>query len=592
MIKKVNGNTSGIRDSVLNGISELYDCSFDSDTFVDKDLIDRISYVTALVNREVLVYISRGGKVLDIRLGDDHSVHMEEIRVVRNTDRLSGVRCIHTHPGSSGILSAVDLGSLSSLKLDAMCAIGVDQKGNATDLYVAYLSVSDSTEVKPVMYGPFSPSRIPQKMLMDEIYASDRAFVSLDSKVTDFEPDRAVLVGINSDPRYDSLDELASLAETAGIVVVGRDSQNKRSIDSATYVGSGKAIDLSLLCSELEADVVVFDDELSAVQMKNLESILGLPVIDRTMLILDIFAQRAASREGKLQVELAQLQYRLPRLIGMGRILSRQGSSGVGMRGPGEKKLEIDRRRIRRRIFELRQDLSEIEKQRSLRREQRTGNRIPTVALVGYTNAGKSTILNLLSESDVLAEDMLFATLDPVVRRITLPNGQECLLSDTVGFINKLPHELIDAFKSTLEEVSSADLILHVIDASSEYLDLQIETVEVVLSQLGASDTPVIRVYNKMDLIGADTVLKDDGILISAKQKRGIEELLKEIQNGIKSKQVKVEILIPYDKYETAHAVRSAGKILNESHEEQGTRLTVLLNEEELWKIRNMLDCK
>ncbi|MBQ6426641.1 MAG: GTPase HflX [Clostridia bacterium] len=590
MQRKVNGNTNGIKDSVLNGICELYDCSIDSDTFVDRDLIERISYVTALVNREVLVYISRGGKVLDIRLGDDHSVHMEELRVVRNTDRLSGVRCIHTHPGSSGMLSGVDLGSLSSLKLDAMCAVGVNESGSPTDLYVAYLKAEDGGEVKPAIYGPFLPSRIPQKMLMDEIYASDRAFLSRDSKVTEFEPDKAVLVGIRTDTRYDSLDELASLAETAGIVVVGKDAQNKRTVDSATYIGSGKASDLSLLCSELEADIVIFDDELTAVQMKNLESILGLPVLDRTMLILDIFAQRASSREGKLQVELAQLQYRLPRLIGMGRILSRQGSSGVGMRGPGEKKLEIDRRRIRRRIYELGQDLSEIEKQRSLRREQRSGNGVPTVALVGYTNAGKSTILNLLSESDVMAEDMLFATLDPVVRRITLPNGQECLLSDTVGFINKLPHELIDAFKSTLEEVRNADLILHVIDASSDYLDVQIDTVEDVLSQLGASDTPTIRVYNKMDLIGADTVLKNDGIRISAKQNRGIEELLNAIQKGISSRTVRIDLLIPYEKYETMHAVRSVAKILNESHEENGTRLTVLLDEDELWKIRNMLD--
>ena len=590
MKKKVNGNTSGIRDSVLNGISELYDCSFDPDIFADSNLIDRISYVTALVNREVLVYISRGGKVLDVRLGDDHSVHMEEIRVVRNADRLSGVRCIHTHPGSSGMLSGVDLGSLSSLKLDAMCAVGVDSSGNATDLYVAFLSAGEGNELKPVIYGPFLPSRIPQKMLMDEIFSADRSLLSSTGSLTEFEPDRAVLVGIHSDPRYDSLSELASLAETAGITVVGMDSQNKKAVDSATYVGSGKASDLSLLCSELEADIVVFDDELSAVQMKNLETILGLPVLDRTMLILDIFAQRAVSREGKLQVELAQLQYRLPRLIGMGRILSRQGSSGVGMRGPGEKKLEIDRRRIRRRIFELRQDLSEIEKQRALRRDQRTSNGIPTVALVGYTNAGKSTILNLLSESDVLAEDMLFATLDPVVRRITLANGQECLLSDTVGFINKLPHELIEAFKSTLEEVKNADLIVHVIDASSAYLDVQIETVEDVLSQLGVSETPIIKVYNKMDLIGADTVLKDDGIQISAKQKRGTEELLSAIQEGIKSKQVKVDILIPYDRYEAVHAVRAAGKILDESHDENGTRLTVLLNEEDLWKVRSMLN--
>ena len=587
--KKIHGNVAGIRDTILQEMQSLYDEAQPTGMFASTALLEKLADYTERIGREISVYLSRSGAVKDVSVGDASTVSMPDMRLVRNADRLAGVRCIHTHPNGSGYLSDVDLGTLNSMRLDAMAAVGV-REGKPTSVYVAFVGEMEGEERKPVIYGPMRADRLPQDALLNALIEADNRLKAPAYAVTQAEPERAVLVGIDNDDGYDTLEELKALAETAGVNVVHIERQRKRPIDNGTYVGSGKADELRLIGSATEADVFIFDDELTAIQIRNLESILGAPVIDRTMLILDIFASRATTREGKLQVELSQLKYRLPRLLGVGVAMSRQGASGVGMRGPGEKKLEIDRRRIRRRIFELRQDLSEIEKQRSLRREQRTGNRIPTVALVGYTNAGKSTILNLLSESDVLAEDMLFATLDPVVRRITLPNGQECLLSDTVGFINKLPHELIDAFKSTLEEVSSADLILHVIDASSGYLDVQIETVEEVLSQLGASDTPVIRVYNKMDLIGADTVLKDDGILISAKQKRGIEELLKEIQNGIKAKQVKVEILIPYDKYETAHAVRSAGKILNESHEEQGTRLTVLLNEEELWKIRNMLD--
>ena len=278
---------------------------------------------------------------------------------------------------------------------------------------------------------------------------------------------------MDNDEGYDTLRELADLAETAGALVVDSVRVRRRPIDNATYIGSGKAEELSLRGSELEADLFIFDDELSAIQLRSLEQILEARVIDRTTLILDIFASRATSREGKLQVELAQMRYMLPRLLGQGTSLSRLGG-GIGTRGPGEKKLEIDRRRIRRRVFELENELSEIEKQRGLRRENRKANRIPLVALVGYTNAGKSTMLNALTNSDVYAANQLFATLDPVVRQIALDGGTEALISDTVGFINKLPHDLVSAFKSTLEEVSNADLIIHVVDADYLYFGISI----------------------------------------------------------------------------------------------------------------------
>ena len=379
-----------------------------------------------------------------------------------------------------------------------------------------------------------------------------------------------------------------NFARTAGIKVVAKEQQRRRAIDAGTYIGSGKAEELALTASAVEADIFVFDDELSAIQLRNLELILGLPIVDRTMLILDIFAQRAQSREGKLQVELAQLKYRLPRLLGMGKVLSRQGASGVGMRGPGEKKLEIDRRRIRRRVFELEQELGEIEKQRGLRRAKRAANPIPVVALVGYTNAGKSTLLNLLSGADALAEDKLFATLDPIVRKVTLPNGSECLLSDTVGFINKLPHDLVNAFKSTLDEVSDADLILHVVDCASDYYEVQMRVVEEVLTSLGAIDTPRIEVYNKIDKPEAKP-RSNGGIAISAATGAGIDTLLKAIEEALAKTQVKLDIVVPYEKYDAMQMIRQTGTILSETHEEDGTHVSMLLNENEMWRIKKAI---
>ena len=346
---------------------------------------------------------------------------------------------------------------------------------------------------------------------------------------------------------------------------------------------------MNLTSNAAEADTCVFDDELSAIQLRNLENLLGLPIIDRTMLILDIFASRAQSREGKLQVELAQLKYRLPRLMGMGRVLSRQGASGVGMRGPGEKKLEIDRRRIRRRIFELEQELEEIDKQRNLRRAKRSGNAIPLVALVGYTNAGKSTLLNALSGSEALAEDKLFATLDPLVRRTSLPSGGECLLSDTVGFINKLPHDLVNAFRSTLEEVREADLILHVIDASSPYYDVQMRVVEDVLSSLGALDIPSILVYNKCDLAEI-SVNRPNAVQISAREGKGLGDLLAMVEETLNRAQVRVELVVPYNRYEAMNRIREGGVILCEEHCEDGAHVTALLSQDAIWRVKNALE--
>lgn len=589
MKKQVYGNIAGIRDSVLLELESLYEVRLSKDVFLSAELCEIMASLTGMIGREIMVYLSRSGSVEEVRVGDDHTVGLTEMRLVRNIDRLSGVRCIHTHPEGNGMLSDVDMGSLSALRLDSMVAIGV-RAGKPMELYAGFIGEMIDEERQTILYGPYAHTRIPNELLLKAIQEADDRLNTSFYAINEIEPDRAVLLGIESDAGYDSMEELAQLCETAGIKVVARSVQRNRTPDAATYIGTGKAEEAALLGSAAEADIYVFDDELTAIQMRNLEQILGLPIIDRTMLILDIFAQRAQSREGKLQVELAQLQYRLPRLSGMGRILSRQGSSGVGMRGPGEKKLEIDRRRIRRRIFELSEDLKEVEKQRSLRRGTRSRNPVPLVALVGYTNAGKSTLLNALSGSDAFVEDKLFATLDPLVRKITLPGGTECLLSDTVGFINKLPHDLVNAFQSTLEEVRDADLILHVVDANSPYADVQIRVVEEVLGALGALDTPSILVYNKTDLLSEKPHEHKNSICISASKKEGLDRLLERIETIVQSNQIRLQFLIPYDRYVAMQTIRKTGTILSEEYDSDGTRIEVLLPQGELWRIKKALE--
>ena len=587
--RKIHGNTAGIRDVILNEMQQLYEETQPSGVFASYSLLEKMADYTGKIGREISVYLSRSGAVKDVSVGDATTVSMPDMRLVRNADRLAGVRCIHTHPNGSGYLSDVDLGTLNSMRLDAMAAVGV-KDGQPTSVYVAFVGEMEGEERKPLIYGPMRADRLPQDALLNALIEADNRLKAPAYAVTQAEPERAVLVGIDNDDGYDTLEELHALADTAGVRVVHMERQRKRAIDNGTYVGSGKADELRLIGSATEADVFIFDDELSAIQIRNLESILGTPVIDRTMLILDIFATRAVTREGKLQVELSQLKYRLPRLLGVGVAMSRQGASGVGMRGPGEKKLEIDRRRIHRRIYELEQELKEVEKQRDVRRAVRRKSDIPVVALVGYTNAGKSTLLNALSDSDVLAEDKLFATLDPVVRSITLPNGTPCLLSDTVGFINKLPHDLVQAFRSTLEEVRDADLILHVVDASCPYYDVQMRVTEQVLDSLGAGNTTCIEVYNKCDLPEAIPGKRDNAVAVSAKTGEGLETLLMRIEAELNRTQRRVELVIPYDRYEAIRVLHEIGTVLSESHEADGTHVTAMLEESKLYRLKNALE--
>lgn len=592
MANKPNGNLTGIKSAMLDRLKSLYDFKQGLDEFASFELLSELCACSGEINREISVYISRDGSIVDVSVGDSAKVSMPSMRLVRNEDRLCGVRCIHTHPSGDGRLSGVDLGTLRSMKLDCMAAVGVSD-GKPTQLYAAYLGDfdEDTGSRAALVYGPMRPYKLPQKALIAEIFNSDDRFRSTTKEVEAVEQERAVLVGMDNDEGYDTLEELNELAKTAGALVVGKVRVRRRTIDNATYVGSGKANELSLMGSELEAYLFIFDDELSAIQLRTLEETLGARVIDRTTLILDIFAARATSREGKLQVELAQMRYRLPRLIGQGQVLSRLGG-GIGTRGPGEKKLEIDRRRIRRRVFELETELSEIEKQRGLRRESRKANRVPLVALVGYTNAGKSTMLNALTDSNVLAEDKLFATLDPVVRKITLSGGTEALLSDTVGFINKLPHDLVEAFKSTLEEVSNSDLILQVVDISCPYHEKQMRVVDGVLESLHAADIPRIIVFNKADAIAScDLPAESENRLnVSALRGTGIEKLLSAVELKLNSARTEVDILVPYSKYEAVSMIRDRGMLLSEEHTETGTHIRALLDAESIGQLRKILD--
>ena len=370
-----------------------------------------------------------------------------------------------------------------------------------------------------------------------------------------------------------SLSELSELAKTAGAEAVGSIVQNREQVHPGTYVGKGKIAEIKDMLWETEAAGIICDDELSPVQMKNLQDELGVKVMDRTLLILDIFAARASTSEGKIQVELAQLKYRQTRLAGFGTALSRLGG-GIGTRGPGEKKLEMDRRLIKNRISQLNRELKEVKRHREVTRSQRRKNRVPVAAIVGYTNAGKSTLLKYLTGAEILTEDRLFATLDPTTRSLRMPGGQEILLTDTVGFIRKLPHHLVEAFKSTLEEAKYADIILHVADASNPQVDEQIFTVYETLNDLKVGDKPVITVFNKQDKLEGSQIIRDFRadytVKISAKTGEGIPELTETIEAVLREQKIAVEGLYDYKETAKIQLIRKYGELTEEEYREDG----------------------
>ena len=392
--------------------------------------------------------------------------------------------------------------------------------------------------------------------------------------------EKALLISVDTG-NFDaeaSIEELTLLAESAGAVVEGKIIQKRPTPDTATYIGKGKLSEAELFCHNMEIDLIICDSELTPSQIRNIENITDVRVIDRTQLILDIFALRAKSREGKLQVELAQMKYALPRLTGKGIALSRLGG-GIGTRGPGESKLESDRRHIMRRIKSLEEQLLEIEKRRTLLKNRRIKTGVTTVALVGYTNAGKSTLMNTLTSAGVLVEDKLFATLDPTSRKLILPNNQEVMLIDTVGFVSRLPHNLVESFKSTLEEAATANIILNVCDASDEKCTEHIEITNNILKDLGCDGENIITVMNKCDKATNifDVLPFGKTVMISALTGENIPLLLKEIEKALCHKSIKLKMIIPYSDGGILNEIRNIGKIIDEKYIDNGTLITVIM---------------
>lgn len=584
-MNEVLGQTEGIKRYLLDQLRDLYDFEQESDEFLPVTVATTLAKITALCNREIVVLVNRKGRIMQIAVGAAHTTNVLSMPDRRSVNRLSGLRCIHTHPQGDSILSEADLSALRNNRFDAMIAIGVDSAGEIMEWSAAWISgIGDQGELLHHEQQKMSLSEAVQPAWRQWISETEMILQSQKGPQEIAEQESVILIAVDTGAAKaweieDSLKELELLTETAGAVVKGVLWQNREKPDLATYLGSGKLDELRLLIQAQAASVVIADDELSPAQQRNLEAVLpGIKVIDRTALILDIFAQRARTHEGKLQVELAQLQYRLPRLTGLGVILSRLGG-GIGTRGPGETKLEVDRRNIRGRINEIKKQLEQVKQVRTQHRETRVAAGMPMISLVGYTNAGKSTLLNILTSADVYAHDQLFATLDPTTRKLTLPNQQTVLLTDTVGFIQKLPHQLVAAFRATLEEVLQADLLLHVVDSAHPLAKEQFEAVQVVLEELHATDKPVITVWNKADrqpeqaLITRFLHQTEPSVFISAKTGEGLDRLLAAITESLAHTQVDMTLLIDYKDSQLLNLAHEVATVEKVDYEEEGIKL-------------------
>jgi len=547
----------GLKASEIRQLNRLLQQRIPTDKILTADLADFVAEISHTTGHPLSLVVNRRGHVVNVTVGQPSDVNMPELRGVRvGPGRLCGHRIIHTRLKNGNFQSEINKENLQCLarnRLDLLAQIEVDPQGTfsrsrgeqsrfADAVRIAHLLPGRDSEGKLWKVLPANTSRHAQEESFESLIgALENEFRRLAPglPVADGE-ERAVLVALISEGTdawqiEDDLDELAQLGRTAGATICGRLTQARPQPDPRFFLGSGKVQELALLVQELGANMAIVDQELTANQQRTLEEIIGVKVIDRTELILDIFAQRARTREGKLQVELAQLQYLYPRLVGKGLTLSRLGG-GIGTRGPGETKLEIDRRRIRERINLLEKETSRIKNHRDVQRRRRTEDNLPVVALTGYTNSGKSTLLNGLTKADVIVEDRLFATLDPATRRTTLPDHSFVLMCDTVGFIKKLPTQLVAAFRATLEEVAVADVLLHVVDASHPNVIEQMSSVYDVLTELGAVDKPIITVLNKAELVRKEDLRflisqVPSPVVISALKRLGFGSLLSNLQD-------------------------------------------------------------
>lgn len=592
----IYGNIDGVKKSAIEELDRLYKVKCPKDEVCSIEIIEVISRVSSFIEREVSVAIDRRGNIKSIAIGDSTSVEIETLDI--REKKLAGVRIIHTHPNGMSNLSALDISALIKLKLDAIVAIGI-YEGKILDCSLGMLTVNDD-KLDYEEKGNIPLKEITKIHILNKINYIDSLVKEKD--IIEDDEEKAILVG--SDTR-ESLEELKELTKACDIPVLESVYQSRNKIDAAFYIGRGKVLEIAQLRQKLRANVVIFDDELSGSQVRNLEAAIGAKVIDRTTLILEIFARRAKSREAKIQVELAQLKYRMSRLQGLGTIMSRTGG-GIGTKGPGEKKLETDRRHIKEQIYDLNDELKKIKKIRENQREKRNKESIPKVSLVGYTNAGKSTLRNALCDvaaqkevvgkEKVFEADMLFATLDITTRAIVLKNKGVITLTDTVGFVRKLPHDLVEAFKSTLEEVIYSDLLCHVVDTSSDTAIEQIKAVEEVLSELGASDKKTILVLNKIDKETEEQLenvkkatSEYETIEISAREGINLEELLGLIEENLPYKMKKCEYLIPYDRSDMSSFLHRNGRVLEEDYRENGTFMFVEVDEESYNKSKDYI---
>ncbi len=505
---------------------------------IDRDTARALAAISSELNRQVGLLIHRSGQIETVVVGDFNRITIPALPGSDSGSRLRGLRCVHTVLTSTG-LNEEDIMDLACLRLDMLSVLSVrDQLPDL--LYSAHLIPDpvegrDWAELPPVHPANQDSSCIELIEALEEEFARSRPL-----KEVDRGKDRAILVSVTTGPRHqaeESMAELAELSRSAGVLVLAQVIQRRRQIDPRFILGRGKLMEIMLMSVRLGANLLLFDQELSPSQMRSIIDHTDLRVIDRTQLILDIFARRATSREGKLQIEMAQLKYMLPQLTTRDDALSRL-TGGIGARGPGETRLEVDKRRINDRIARIGKELENVGKQRYHRRHRRRKRDVPVISLVGYTNAGKSTLLNTLTDSGIFAEDMLFATLDPTSRRLRFPEEMEVIITDTVGFIRNLPEELLKAFASTLEELHEADLLLHVIDRSNPAWPQQAQVVEELLTELELDDIPCLRVLNKMDLLDEEErkrVQWDEGIAISANDNETLYPLLEQAQSILRS---------------------------------------------------------
>ena len=604
-MSEILGNLKGIRNSVIEELKTLYDMKLTSGQLLSAELALKLADITDFINREISVYITRSGQIIKVVVGSNETVELPAVEGRRGSSRLSGIRCVHTHPSGAPALSGVDISALKSNRFDCMVAIGVTSPyyAESTLGFGMIVGIDENEQFIVENYGPLTMADAENIYFPNLVNTVERILDKQTSSTSLAQAqERAVLVGMEYNGMLntlgwtieDSVEELKQLADTAGAQVVARFLQKRPKPDPAFFIGKGKVQELALFVQQENVDLCIFDDELSPAQQRNIEQAMGIRVLDRTALILDIFAQRARTNEGKLQVELAQLQYNLPRIMGKGLSLSRLGG-GIGTRGPGETKLEVDRRRIRDRIAYIKECIGKVKSVRTLHRVSRNKASVPTVSLVGYTNAGKSTLLNTLTNSDIYAKDQLFATLDPTTRQLDLPNKQQAILTDTVGFIQRLPHQLVAAFQSTLEEVIEADVLLHVIDVSHELYKEQSNAVYHVLEQIGAKDKTIITVYNKIDKLPEDSALparlaqEENSVCISAKAGLNLDKLLEMIAENLKLKAVEEYFLIPYSDSAVAAKLHSVGTVLEQEYLAEGTQLKVRLDANQLGEFEKYL---